>query len=62
MQPFIVEHYLNKDVYIYCGGPDRFEGMIEACADGVLTIKQNNKYTHIAINKIIAMWGKDAKL
>ncbi len=56
MQSFIVEHYLNKDVYVYCGGSDRFMGYIEACADGVLTIKRDDRYTHIAIDKIIAIW------
>ncbi len=56
MQSFLVEHYLKKDVYVYCGGPDRFQGNIEACADGVLTIKKDDRYTHISIDKIIAVW------
>ncbi len=33
MQSFIVEHYLNKKVDVYCGGPDVFRGIIEACAE-----------------------------
>jgi len=58
IQSFIVEHYLNKDVDVYCGGPDVFRGNIVACADGVLTLSSNEKLTHIAIDKIIAIWGQ----
>lgn len=56
MQSFIVEHYLNKDVDVYCGGPDVFKGNVEACADNVLTLSSEGKLTHIAIDKIIALW------
>ncbi|KXS46267.1 MULTISPECIES: MM0924 family protein [Methanohalophilus] len=56
MQSFIVEHYLGTELDIYCGEPDTFKGTVEACADGVLTIRKDNKYTHIAIDKIIAIW------
>lgn len=56
MQPFIVEHLLGEVVDVYCGGPDVFNGRVEACADNVLTLEQNGKYTHIAIDKIIAIW------
>jgi hypothetical protein len=59
MQSFIVEHYLNKKIDVYCGGPDRFYGVVEACADGVLTLKDSDMYTHIAIDKIIAIWSTD---
>jgi hypothetical protein len=51
MQSFIVEH-------VYCGGPDTFQGIVEACADGVLTLKKETRFTHIAIDKIIAIWAK----
>ena len=33
-----------------------FNGKVEACADNVLTLKEDGKYTHIAIDKIIAIW------
>lgn len=56
MQPFIVEHLLGEDVDVYCGGPDIFRGKVKACADNVLTLEQDEKYTHIAIDKIIAIW------
>ncbi|WP_462273714.1 MM0924 family protein [Methanohalophilus sp.] len=56
MQSFIVEHYLGTELDIYCGEQDTFKGTVEACADGVLTISKDNKYTHIAIDKIIAIW------
>jgi hypothetical protein len=56
MQPFIVEHLLNENVDVYCGGPDIFRGRVKACADNVLTLEQGEKYTHIAIDKIIAIW------
>jgi len=56
MQSFIVEHHLGEVVDVYCGGPDVFNGKVEACADNVLTLEKNKKYTHIAIDKIIAIW------
>ena len=56
MQPFIVEHLLGENVDVYCGGPDIFRGRVKACADNVLTPEQDQKYTHIAIDKIIAIW------
>jgi hypothetical protein len=56
MQPFIVEHLLGETVDVYCGGPDVFKGKVEACADNVLTLEQNKRFTHIAIDKIIAIW------
>jgi hypothetical protein len=58
MQTFIVEHYLNKAVDVYCGGPDVFKGTIEACADNVLTLNNEGKFTHVAIDKIIAIWAQ----
>ena len=58
MQSFIVEHYLNKAVDVYCGGPDVFKGTIEACADNVLTLNSDGKFTHVAIDKIIALWAQ----
>lgn len=58
-QSFIVEHYLNEAVDVYCGGPDVFKGTVEACADNVLTLNNEGKYTHIAIDKIIALWPVD---
>jgi hypothetical protein len=56
MQSFIVEHLLGEVVNVYCGGPDVFNGKVEACADNVLTLAQDGKFTHIAIDKIIAIW------
>ena len=56
MQSFIVEHYLNMAVGVYCGGPDVFRGTVEACADNVLTLNNKGKYTHVSIDKIIALW------
>jgi hypothetical protein len=56
MQSFIVEHLLGEVVDVYCGGPDVFNGKVTACADNVLTLDQNGKHTHIAIDKIIAIW------
>ena len=56
MQSFIVEHHLGEVVDVYCGGPDVFNGKVEACADNVLTLENKGKYTHIAIDKIIALW------
>ena len=58
MQSFIVEHYLQKDVDVYCCGPDTFKGVVESCADGVLTLTKEGKFTHIAIDKVIAIWAR----
>jgi hypothetical protein len=54
-------NYLNEAVDVYCGGPDVFKGTIEACADNVLTLNNDGKYTHVAIDKIIALWPIDQK-
>ena len=59
MQSFIAEHYLNKNVDVYCGVRDTFNGKVIACADGVLTLERDGRYTHIAIDKIIAIWASD---
>jgi hypothetical protein len=56
MQPFIVEHLLGENVDVYCGGTDIFRGRVKACADNVLTLERDQRYTHIAIDKIIAIW------
>jgi hypothetical protein len=56
MQPFIVEHLLGENIDVYCGGPDIFIGRVKACADNVLTLERDQRYTHIAIDKIIAIW------
>ncbi|WP_164481379.1 MM0924 family protein, partial [Methanosarcina mazei] len=48
MQSFIVEHYLESAVDVYCGGPDIFKGSVKACADNVLTLENDGKLTHIA--------------
>jgi hypothetical protein len=56
LQSFIVEHYLNKAIDVYCGGPEIFGGTVEACDDTVLTINNEEKITCIVIDKIIALW------
>jgi hypothetical protein len=55
MQPFIVEHLLAEVVDVYCGAMV-FNGRVKACADNVLTLEKDERYTHIAIDKIIAIW------
>lgn len=58
MENFITGHLLGKNVDVYCGGSDKFKGTVVACADGVLTLEtKKGLYTHIAINKIIAIWA-----
>ena len=59
MENFITGHLLGKNVDVYCGGSDKFKGIVAACADGVLTLEtKKGLYTHIAINKIIAVWAR----
>jgi hypothetical protein len=58
MQSFIAEHYLNKKVDVYCGGHHVFRGIIEDCADNVLTLNDDGKCTHVAIDKIITLWAQ----
>jgi hypothetical protein len=58
MENFITGHLLGKNVDVYCGCDDKFKGTVAACADGVLTLEtKKGLYTHIAINKIIAIWA-----
>ncbi|HWQ48537.1 MAG TPA: MM0924 family protein [Methanosarcina sp.] len=58
IQSFIVEHYLNKAIDVYCGGPDVFGGTLEACDDNVLTLNNEGKLTLVVIDKIIALWAQ----
>ncbi|AKB20677.1 MM0924 family protein [Methanosarcina sp. WH1] len=58
LQSFIVEHYLESAVDVYCGGPDIFKGKVKACADNVLTLENKGKLTHLAIDKIVALWAQ----
>ena len=55
MQSFIVEHLRGEVIDVYCGGPDVFSGSVESCADNVLCLEQNGRYTYIAMDKIIAV-------
>ncbi len=56
MGKFISEHYINKEVDVYCGPPSNFSGKVIACADDVLTLKKDDCLTHIFITHIIAIW------
>lgn len=56
MQSFIVENLRGEVIDVYCGGPDVFSGSVESCADNVLCLEQNGRYTYIAMDKIIAVW------
>ncbi|MCD1294155.1 hypothetical protein CUJ83_03995 [Methanocella sp. CWC-04] len=59
MENFITGHLLCQEVDVYCGGQDKFTGTVAGCADGVLTLETGKGvYTHVAIDKIIAIWGK----
>jgi hypothetical protein len=59
MENFITGHLLGKNADVYCGGDDKFKGTVIACADGVLTLEtKKGLFTHIAINKIIAIWAR----
>ncbi len=58
MQSFIVEHLYEKEIDVYCGGEDKFSGMVKAIADNVLTLENRGVYTFVAVDKIIAIWMK----
>jgi hypothetical protein len=58
LQSFIVEHLFEKEVDVYCGGPDVFSGYVTAVADNVLTLHKNGRHTHVNIKKIMAIWKK----
>ncbi|MDI9644807.1 MAG: MM0924 family protein [Candidatus Verstraetearchaeota archaeon] len=59
MDSFIQGHLLNQEVDVYCGNNDKFSGKVIACAEGVLTLEtEKDVYTHIAIDKIVAIWKK----
>ena len=60
MLKFISEHLMGKEVDVYCGCDDRFVGKVIANADGVLTLEtEKGLYTHIAVDKIVAVWRKE---
>lgn len=60
LSKFISEHYIDENVDVYCGPPSNFSGKVIACADDVLTLETEDEgrtfLTHIAIDKIIAIW------
>ena len=58
IQSFIVEHYLDKEIDVYCGGEDTFRGKVKAIADDVLPLEKDGVHTHICVDKIIAIWPK----
>ncbi|WP_292390119.1 MM0924 family protein [Methanosarcina sp. UBA5] len=58
IQSFIVEHYLNKAIQVYCGGPEIFGGTLETYDDNILTLNNEGKLTHVVIDKIIALWAQ----
>jgi hypothetical protein len=59
MDKFVSEHLINEEIDVYCGWTDKFSGKVVGCADGVLTLEtKKGVYTHIAVDKIIAMWRK----
>jgi hypothetical protein len=58
IQSFIVENYLNKAVDVYCGGPDIFKGTVENCVNGILTLNNEGKLTHVVIDKIMVIWAQ----
>jgi hypothetical protein len=58
IENFITGHLLCKNVDVYCGGTDKFNGVVVGCADGVLTLETDKGvYTHVAIGKIVAIWA-----
>jgi len=62
LDKFIPEHLMNQEIDVYCGWNDKFSGKVIACADGVLTLEtQKGVYTHIALDKVVAVWRKRQK-
>lgn len=62
MESFITGHLIGKNVDAYCGCNDKFVGKVVGCSDGVLTLETDGGiYTHIAIDKIIAIWNADER-
>lgn len=59
LQSFIVKHYLNKNVDIYYGETTIIVGTVVACVDGTLTVEKDDRYTHIAIDKITAIRSRE---
>lgn len=56
IQPFIVEHLLEKDVIVYCGGILTFRGNVKACSDEVLTLEiTKDRYSHVSVDSIITI-------
>ncbi|TFF89367.1 MAG: hypothetical protein EU549_00855 [Promethearchaeota archaeon] len=55
---FISEHLINKDVEVYLGNKDVFEGKVVGSVDGVLSLIKDGKLTYINTPKIKCLWEK----
>ncbi|MHA1270226.1 MAG: MM0924 family protein [Candidatus Helarchaeota archaeon] len=55
---FISEHLLNKEIEIYLSKNEILSGKVIACADQVLTLLKDGKYTFVNIPHIKCIWEK----
>ncbi len=60
MEEFITTHLYGKEVDVYCGGSDWFKGKVIGAGNDILTIEsKKGVFTHVPVDKIVAIWLKD---
>ncbi|MDQ4077569.1 MAG: hypothetical protein M3220_15150 [Chloroflexota bacterium] len=59
MEKFLGEYLLGQEVEVLCLGGGKFAGVAQALKMGVVTLEWEDKKTHIACDKIVAVWPKE---
>jgi len=53
LQDFILTHFINKNMQIYCGHKgEGYVGKIVECAHGVVTMEKDGQILYISCDKI----------
>jgi len=58
LDKFVSEHLINKEIEIYLNKDEIFSGRVIGCADKVLTLIKDGKYTFINIEFVKCIWEK----
>jgi hypothetical protein len=53
MQDFLLSHFLNTTVALYCGHKGEvYVGEVTDCVDGIVTLQKDGKKTFVACDKV----------
>ncbi|MBD3230337.1 MAG: hypothetical protein GF329_19315 [Candidatus Lokiarchaeota archaeon] len=58
LDKFISEHLINKEIEVYLGENDVFEGKAIGSVDSVLSLLKDGKITYISIPQVKCIWEK----